>query len=61
MGCVALVLMLAAVFGLMLWLRGVGIRQYLEARDPGVRNRLLRNASGLRAYAAVGGESRTRV
>jgi type IV secretory pathway TrbD component len=58
-GCVALVLMLAAEFGLMLWLRGDGIRQYLETCDPGVRNCLLRDAGGLRAYAAVGVESQT--
>jgi hypothetical protein len=29
MGCIALVLMLAAEFGLVLWLRGIGIQQYL--------------------------------
>jgi hypothetical protein len=34
MGCTALVLMLAAEFGFVLWLRGIGIRQYLATRDP---------------------------
>jgi type IV secretory pathway TrbD component len=34
MGCIALMLMLAAEFGLVLWLRGIGIRQYLATRDP---------------------------
>ena len=34
MGCVALALMLAAEFGLLLWLRGISIREYLANRDP---------------------------
>ncbi|HXY06960.1 MAG TPA: hypothetical protein VEI52_03825 [Terriglobales bacterium] len=34
MGCIALVLMLVAEFGLMLWVRGLSIRQYLATRDP---------------------------
>jgi len=34
MGCIALVLMLVAEFGLVLWMRGMSIRQYLAARDP---------------------------
>jgi hypothetical protein len=34
MGCIALVLMLVAEFGFVLWLRGIGIRQYLATRDP---------------------------
>ena len=33
-GCIALVLMLVAEFGLVLWLRGISIRQYLATRDP---------------------------
>lgn len=34
MGGIALVLMLVAEFGLVLWLRGISIRQYLATRDP---------------------------
>lgn len=34
MGGVALALMLLAEFGLVLWIRGLSIRQYLAARDP---------------------------
>jgi hypothetical protein len=33
-GCNALVLMLAAEFGFVLWLRRLSIRQYLATRDP---------------------------
>jgi hypothetical protein len=32
MGCIALVFMLTAEFGLVLWLRGIGIREYLASR-----------------------------
>ena len=34
MGCIALGLLLVAEFGLVLWLRGLSIRQYLATRDP---------------------------
>ncbi len=34
MGCVALGLLLAAEFSLVLWLRGLSIREYLATRDP---------------------------
>jgi hypothetical protein len=34
MGCIALVLMLVAEFGFVLWLRGMSIRDYLATRDP---------------------------
>ncbi|HYW37514.1 MAG TPA: hypothetical protein VE957_05325 [Terriglobales bacterium] len=34
MGCVALVLMLIAEFGFVLWIRGISIRDYLATRDP---------------------------
>ncbi len=34
MGCIALVLMLVAEFGLVLWIRGLSIREYLATRDP---------------------------
>ena len=34
MGCIALVLMLVAEFGFVLWVRGLSIRQYLATRDP---------------------------
>jgi hypothetical protein len=34
MGCVALILMLVAEFGFVLWVRGLSIKQYLSARDP---------------------------
>ena len=34
MGAIALVLLLVAEFGLVLWLRGLSIREYLASRDP---------------------------
>src|SRR5712692_9468701 len=34
MGCIALALLLIAEFGLVLWLRGQSIREYLATRDP---------------------------
>jgi len=34
MGCVALVLMLIAEFGFVLWIRGLSIKDYLATRDP---------------------------
>jgi type IV secretory pathway TrbD component len=34
MGGIALVLMLVAEFGLVLWLRGMSIREYFASRDP---------------------------
>jgi hypothetical protein len=34
MGCVALGLLLVAEFALVLWLRGLSIREYLATRDP---------------------------
>jgi len=34
MGGVALVLMLVAEFGFVLWIRGLSIRQYIATRDP---------------------------
>jgi hypothetical protein len=34
MGCIALVLMLIAEFGFVLWIRGLSIKDYLAARDP---------------------------
>jgi hypothetical protein len=34
MGCTALVLMLVAEFGFVLWIRGISIRDYLATRDP---------------------------
>lgn len=34
MGCTALVLMLVAEFGLVLWIRGISIKNYLATRDP---------------------------
>lgn len=34
MGCIALLLLLVAEFGFVLWLRGLPIKQYLAARDP---------------------------
>ena len=34
MGCVALVLMLIAEFGLVLWIRGLSIKEYFATRDP---------------------------
>jgi len=34
MGCIALILMLVAEFGFVLWIRGLSIRQYFATRDP---------------------------
>jgi hypothetical protein len=34
MGCMALVLMLIAEFGFVLWIRGLSIKDYLATRDP---------------------------
>ena len=34
MGFIALVLMLVAEFGLVLWVRGISIKNYLATRDP---------------------------
>ncbi len=34
MGCIALVLMLVAEFGFVLWVRGLSIREYFATRDP---------------------------
>jgi len=34
MGCIALGLLLVAEFTLVLWLRGLSIREYLASRDP---------------------------
>jgi len=34
MGCMALVLMLVAEFGFVLWIRGITIKQYFATRDP---------------------------
>jgi hypothetical protein len=34
MGGIALALLLVAEFGLVLWLRGLSIREYLATRDP---------------------------
>jgi len=34
MGGIALVFLLVAEFGLVLWLRGLSIREYLATRDP---------------------------
>jgi type IV secretory pathway TrbD component len=45
MGGIALGLLLVAEFGLMLWLRGLSIRQYLATRDP---------VSGTVYYAMLG-------
>jgi hypothetical protein len=45
MGGIALVLMLAAEFGFMLWLRGISIRDYIATRDP---------VSGTVYYAMLG-------
>jgi type IV secretory pathway TrbD component len=33
-GCIALVLMLVAEFGFVLWIRGLSVRDYLAPRDP---------------------------
>ena len=34
MGCMALVLMLIAEFGVVLWIRGISIKEYVGTRDP---------------------------
>jgi type IV secretory pathway TrbD component len=34
MGCIALEFMLIAEFGLVLWLRGLSISEYLASKDP---------------------------
>ena len=34
MGCMALVLMLIAEFGFLLWIRGLPIKEYFATRDP---------------------------
>jgi ABC-type uncharacterized transport system permease subunit len=34
MGCIALVLMLIAEFGFVLWIRGLSIKEYFATRDP---------------------------
>jgi type IV secretory pathway TrbD component len=34
MGAIGLALLLAAEFGLVLWLRGLSVREYLATRDP---------------------------
>ena len=34
MGCIALILMLIAEFGFVLWIRGLSIKEYLATRDP---------------------------
>ena len=34
MGIIGLALLLVAEFGLVLWLRGLSIREYLATRDP---------------------------
>jgi len=34
MGCIALLLMLVAEFGFVLWIRGLSIKDYLTSRDP---------------------------
>ena len=33
MGCIAIVLMLVAEFGFVLWIRGLSIKDYLATRD----------------------------
>ena len=45
MGCIALTLLLLAEFTLVLWLRGISIREYLAGRDP---------VSGTVYYAMLG-------
>ena len=45
MGGIALVLMLVAEFGFVLWLRGISIRDYIATRDP---------VSGTVYYAMLG-------
>ena len=34
MGCIALVLMLIAEFGFVLWIRGLSVKEYFATRDP---------------------------
>ncbi|MGA3090481.1 MAG: hypothetical protein ABSD75_17855 [Terriglobales bacterium] len=34
MGCIALVLMLIAEFGFVLWIRGLSVKEYFASRDP---------------------------
>jgi type IV secretory pathway TrbD component len=34
MGCIALLLLLIAEFGFLLWVRGLTIREYIASRDP---------------------------
>ncbi len=34
MGCIALLLMLVAEFGFVLWIRGLSVKEYLAKRDP---------------------------
>ena len=34
MGCIALVLMLVAEFGFVLWIRGLSTKEYFSTRDP---------------------------
>ena len=34
MGCMALVLMLIAEFGFVLWIRGLSVKEYFASRDP---------------------------
>jgi hypothetical protein len=34
MGCIALILMLIAEFGFVLWIRGLSIKEYFATRDP---------------------------
>jgi len=34
MGCIALLLMLVAEFGFVLWIRGLSFRDYVSSRDP---------------------------
>jgi len=34
MGCIALLLLLVAEFGFVLWVRGISIKNYLATRDP---------------------------
>jgi hypothetical protein len=55
MGVVALVLMLIAKFGFVLWLRSLSIRDYLAGRRSGGGCRLLCDASAVRCHAASRG------
>jgi hypothetical protein len=56
-GCIGLILMLAAEFGFVLRLRGISIGQYLASRDPVAGTTLLLDAGRICAHAAVGGQS----